>query len=554
MGWDRASAPLESSSWLFVLLVMLTLVPSAGVLWFMNEAMTGDATAAHQRVLEAYRGQLRLVRSRLDGVWRAHASRLDAHGNAEMQFADVITSGVAEGALFLDANGAVVYPRADVERDGSVAELERRATALPLLAPPSRADGIATLAARLNDYTTPLPPAARLMLMDRVRAVSPNVWLSTQAALHLSMDLLDAERPAPVPDVVRQTALHDVWALTSSDRRVIGLYRTGRIEAMMHDFLHEISPAGVVFIAYPPDVRADAEAIAAGRWLPGWQLSFVPLDLKNVDAIATRRRTIYLSVAIAGIGVIVVAGGLASGGVRRHLRLAKLKTDLVASASHELRTPLASMRVLVDGLLADRALDPVKTREYLQLLATENARLSRLIDNFLTFSKLDRRRYEFSKAPVAPAAIVEATAAAVRDRLPPACALDVTVGEALPPVHADAEALTMALVNLVDNAIKYTPADKQIAIRVAMEPDGLLGFAVRDNGIGIPSAERRRIFRRFYRVDQRLARQSGGVGLGLSIVELVVHAHGGSIQVESEVGKGSTFTIRIPAIGSGAVV
>ncbi len=99
--------------------------------------------------------------------------------------------------------------------------------------------------------------------------------------------------------------------------------------------------------------------------------------------------------------------GVAAGQtLRRHLRIARLKTDLVAAASHELRTPLASMRVLVDGLLADTELDASKTREYLELMAVENARLSRLIDNFLTFSRLDRGRYQFSFAPVDPWMIV----------------------------------------------------------------------------------------------------------------------------------------------------
>ncbi len=534
-----------------MLLVLLTLVPSACVLWFMNEAMTTESSSARQRVLEAYRGQLRLVRSRLDGVWRAQAARLNVEGGAEPGFARLITGEGADGAVLLAGDGSVAYPARETRRDLPAADLERRVDAIANLTLEARAADVTTVAERLNDYTTPIAAATRLALMDRLRRLAPNVSLPTQAALHLSMDLLDAERPAPAADILRQTALHDVWALRSANGRVIGLYRTGRVEEMMHDFLHEISPAGVVFIAYPPDERADPDAIAAGPWLPGWQLSFVPLDLRPVDDLARRRRTVYLSVALLGVAVITAVAAAAGGGVRRSLQLARLKTDLVAAASHELRTPLASMRILVDGLLADEVIDPTKARDYLQLLASENARLGRLIDNFLTFSRLDRRRGQFVLEPVAPTAIVDAAVDAIRDRMPSTVALELDIEDGLPFVRADIEAVATALVNLLDNALKYTPVEKRLAIRVRRDRGRCVSFAVTDNGIGVPVAERRRIFRRFYRVDQRLSRETSGVGLGLSIVDLVVRAHGGRVRVDSEMGSGSTFAISIPAMAKG---
>jgi signal transduction histidine kinase len=314
---------------------------------------------------------------------------------------------------------------------------------------------------------------------------------------------------------------------------------------MMHDFLHQISPAGIVFIAYPPDERADAEAIAAGPWLPGWQLSYVPLEPKPLDDQGRGRRAVLLSVAMIGVGLILVAGAAAGGGVRRQLHLARMKTDLVAAASHELRTPVASMRVLLDGLLADATLEPTKTRDYLQLLGAESARLSRQIESFLTFSRLDRRRYRFALAPVAPSALVDAALADIRDRTPPGCTIAVDVEPSLPVVDADVEMMTTALTNVLDNAFKYTPADKRITIEVRR--DGRwVACAIRDNGIGIAATHRRRIFRRFYQVDQRLSRETGGVGLGLSIVSLIVDGHRGRLSVESRPGDGSRFVIRLP--------
>ena len=537
---------LDRGVWLFVLLVVLTLLPAAGVLWFMNEAITTQAESGRQRVMDAYRGQLRLVRSRIDAHWRDHAASLDGSGSPEQRFLSLIQDGIAEGAVLLDADGHVEYP--DRSRQGSVAhDLESAVALAERQARSAIGATVEQLATRLNDYHEPLAAAERVRLMERLRTLAPNVFLPTQAALRLSLDLLDAERPAAASEAFRETALRDVWALTSRDGRAIALYRTGRLEAMMHDFLHQVAPAGIVFIATPPDVPASGEAIAAGSWLPGWQVAFEPVEQAPFDDAARRQRTLYIAVALAGIAVITLAGVTGGSMLQRHLRLARAKTDLVAAASHELRTPLASMRLLVDGLLADAELDPVKTRQYLEMMALENARLTRLIENFLTFSRLERDRYHFEFTAVEPTAIVSAAVAAVRDRVPPGCELRVDVPLELPQVKADAEALSTVLVNLLDNALKYTPADKRIVVSARRDADGFVAFAVEDNGIGIPPREQGRIFRRFYRVDQRLSRETSGVGLGLSIVELIVRAHGGNVRVTSTPGAGSTFAVRLPA-------
>jgi signal transduction histidine kinase len=231
--------------------------------------------------------------------------------------------------------------------------------------------------------------------------------------------------------------------------------------------------------------------------------------------------------------------------MRGHLQVARLKTDLVAAASHELRTPLASMRVLIDGLIDDAEIDPARTREYLQLLSVENARLTRLIENFLTFSRLDRGRKPFVFDDTSAASIIAAAVDAVRHRLPSSGDLRVEIAPRIPTISVDAQALTTALVNLLENAIKYSPTDPHIEVRAACD-NGHVKFAVIDNGIGIASGQQRRIFRRFYRVDQDLSRSTGGVGLGLTIVESIVRGHGGTVEVASTPGQGSTFTIRVP--------
>jgi signal transduction histidine kinase len=488
---------------LLVLLVLLTVLPAMGMLWLMNRAVSMETTARQQQVLEAYRGQLRLVRSRLDPLWRAHAAHLE-EGDAtpEERFTRLVTDGQADGALVRDDNGTLLYPNR--------------------------------------------PARDQLRLMDQQRAVDRNVWLPTQAALHLSIELADVERTTPLTDVIRETSMAGVWAVSSPNGRVIALYRTGRLEGMMHDFLHQVETEGIRFIAFPPDEPGDAEAIAAGSWLPGWQLSFVAMDIDVRQAALARRRAITVSAGLAGLAVIVFIGIAAGQSIRRHLRLAALKTDLVAAASHELRTPVAAIGVLVDGLRADQQLEPRKTREYLDMMASETSRLRRLIDSFLTFAQLDRGRQQFTLTEVQPSWLVEKAVDAIRDRLPADCRLDLDIAPGLPMVMADADALGTALVNLLENALKYTNGDKRISVRASADGGGFVRFDVTDNGIGIRAGEQRRILRRFYRVDQRLSRETAGVGLGLSIVELVMRAHGGSVAVQSAPGAGSTFTLRVP--------
>jgi len=553
MPWPRpARSPLDRSAWLFALLVLVMLLPAGIVLWFMNEAISTQAAAARRTVLEGYRGQLRLVRSRIDTHWRGHAISLNGTDDPERRFARLVTNQIVDGVVLLNADGSVAYPDRPARQTPAASAAEAAIGTVRRLEGAERDRQVERVAALLNDYTVSMGASDRLALMERLRTLAPNVTLPTEAALRLSLAMTGAGRPSPAPGHFQQAAMHDVWAFSSDDGRVVALYWTGRIESLMHDLLHQVTPAGIRFIAFPPDIEGDTEAVAAGASLPGWQLTFQPLDRTAFDDAARRQAVSYVLVAMAGLLGMGALALFVGGMLRRHLHLARLKTDLVAAVSHELRTPLASMRVLVDGLLADEEFDAAKTREYLGLLATENARLTRLIENFLTFSRLERGRQHFTFAAAHPSAIVTAALDAIRERLPADCDLRVDVDADVPPVIADVDALVTALVNLLDNALKYTPPEKRIVVHVYRDGTDSVIVAVGDNGIGIPAREQRRIFRRFYRVDQRLTRETGGVGLGLSIVELIVRAHGGTIDVSSESGRGSTFTLRLPAAPAGA--
>jgi signal transduction histidine kinase len=232
--------------------------------------------------------------------------------------------------------------------------------------------------------------------------------------------------------------------------------------------------------------------------------------------------------------------------------LTRLKNDLVATVSHELKTPLASIRLLVDTLLdsngsADAPFgDHVRAPEYLSLIAKENSRLSRLIDNFLTFSRMERGKNRFDFQPADGAEIVEQAVAAVIDRFDGIeNRLSVRVERPL-PLEGDVDALVTVVVNLLENAWKYTDEPKNISVAAERVGDRIL-ISVADNGIGLSPRAVRKVFDRFYQVDQHLSRSHDGCGLGLSIVKYIVEAHGGEVSVESRAGCGSKFTVLLPA-------
>jgi signal transduction histidine kinase len=578
---------LDRSNWLVALFLILgVLLPAGCVLWFMNDAATSQAATARQSVTEAYRNQLPLLRERVEAYWQARAADLDSQAGAgtSADFARALRSGVADSIVYsgvypqpVQVLHPEVKPRADLtaaqsqirgfvrsgKKDSALRAIQENFGSGPLARATDpqgrliaadeqllalhlfpRADH-RHLVALLNDYEhATMPSAQRLFLMDEVRALDPAVEFPTLEAERLAAQYLETN-----------SAPKDTWKLTSKSGRVVALYRTSTMLALMRAYLDWQSPSrSVHFDMLPPGVAGSGESMEAGALLPGWRISFALIDTKPLDEAARARRASYLWAGFLVIGVMAVMGVFVGSIFRRQMRLARLKTDLVAAVSHELKTPLASMHLLVDSLLdsliEDTRLDPVKTREYLQLISGENQRLTRLIENFLTFSRIERNRQRFEFAPVQPAGVIHAAAHLMRERLQtPACRFEIEAPNDLPLLHADEDALIAVLQNLIDNAYKYTPSGKEvvkhITVRAHRSEDAVV-FEVEDNGIGIAPRDQKRIFCRFYQVDQRLARETGGCGLGLSIVEFIVRAHGGSVRVISRPGAGSTFIVSLP--------
>ena len=252
---------------------------------------------------------------------------------------------------------------------------------------------------------------------------------------------------------------------------------------------------------------------------------------------------------ILALVATTVAGSIATLAVLyREARVAKLQTDFVNKVSHDLRTPLTSIRMFVETLQLGRIQDPERQKEALAIVAEETERLSGLINRLLDWARMEsgRRTLNLVRQPVEP--IVEAAIMAVQAQTLGQRGIELTrdLPLGLPLVLADREALTEAVLDLLANAVKYTGPEKKIAVK-AWARGPTVFIAVEDNGPGIPQREQKRIFEKFYRSSDALERSIEGTGLGLAMAKHVVSRHGGDIEVQSEVGKGSTFTIALLA-------
>jgi two-component system phosphate regulon sensor histidine kinase PhoR len=226
--------------------------------------------------------------------------------------------------------------------------------------------------------------------------------------------------------------------------------------------------------------------------------------------------------------------------------LVRLKTEFISTVSHELRTPMTSLRGLAELLRSGKISEGARREHLLGLMAGECGRLTRFLTNVLDFGKIEQNAkvYELKETALGP--LVRDVAELVRESHPDGgIELEVIAPESPVTVRADADAVRQALLNLVDNALKYSPDRKEVTVSLAAGPDAVI-IAVKDNGMGVAPGDRDRIFEPFFRASRAAERDPAGVGLGLKIVKHIMDAHGGRVTVESEPGKGSTFGLVFP--------
>lgn len=348
------------------------------------------------------------------------------------------------------------------------------------------------------------------------------------------------------------------------------------------DFVVRLSIAGHTLVANaksPPSPRREPDLASAVRAPASLINVEARVSLRDPDSFYAAQRLRFqmfgglLALALIGSTISVWATRRA---LRRQHELNLQKSNFVSSVSHELRAPLGSLRLLAEGLERGTIAEEPRRQEYFRLIGQETRRLGALVENVLDFSRIEqgRKRYEFE--PTDLVALIEAT---VRVLEPLATERHVTLETSLSPnasgweVVVDGRALQQALLNLLDNALKHSPAHTRVHIALApglaLAPESLappavavpaahapqpsassspatLRLSVADQGPGVPRAEHERIFEPFYRRGSELRRETQGIGIGLSIVKHIVDAHGGRIEVKSEPGAGATFTLCLP--------
>jgi signal transduction histidine kinase len=290
-----------------------------------------------------------------------------------------------------------------------------------------------------------------------------------------------------------------------------------------------------------------------GPLLPGWRVSVGPAA---GSPYVWARAFVVVAYSLLAILVLLSLAALwaALRQASEEIQLAEAKTSFLANVSHELKTPLALIRMAGETLELGRVRNEEERQRFLKVIGRECRRLTHMINHVLDFAKIEAGRKEFRFQRTDLAQVVHDTLEVFQPQFDEGH-FDVRVDmpEGLPPIEADSEAVTQCLMNFLDNAVKYSKDRRSIEVRVRVVPpgvDGDLGEAtiqVTDQGVGIGTRDRERIFDKFFRVEQGMVHSVKGSGLGLSLVQHIAEAHGGRVEVDSTPGQGSTFALILPA-------
>lgn len=283
--------------------------------------------------------------------------------------------------------------------------------------------------------------------------------------------------------------------------------------------------------------------VAPLRAVAGWDIAFgSPRPLPVLE----RRELLWYAFIAVPLIVLLAGVGMTGAIIRREMALARMQSDFVSAVTHEFKSPITSVRLLLERLAAGRLPSPEAAGHYYAAMAQETERLERLVNRVLDAQQIDtgHRRYD-----LAPSHIEEIAADVIRHAQPVAdakrIAVDLHVNPPIPLVDVDRAVIADAIDNLLDNAIKYSPAGTTVAVRLHASDDRVT-VEVEDHGIGIDDDEIPRVFEKFYRARRGDLQNVRGTGLGLSLVKAAVEAHGGSVDVSSEPGAGSRFSLHLP--------
>ena len=274
----------------------------------------------------------------------------------------------------------------------------------------------------------------------------------------------------------------------------------------------------------------------------------VGIRLKGETIEEVVQSRFYRNLLLIGLlNVVLIAGiGVVYRTVRKEIELAQLKSDFVSNVSHEIKTPLALIRMFGETLQMKRVKSEAKKQDYYDTIVQESERLTRLINNILNFSRMEAGKKEYNFEPIDLNALVEGVLKNYRAHLEhEGFTVRVETDRRLPVVHVDSGAVSETILNVIDNAVKYSREKKYVRVSTGLEGASVF-IDIEDQGVGIDPRQQKKIFEKFYRVSSGLTHQAGGTGLGLTLVKHIMDAHRGAITLRSEVGKGSTFRLTFP--------
>ncbi len=277
-----------------------------------------------------------------------------------------------------------------------------------------------------------------------------------------------------------------------------------------------------------------------------WKVALFDRDGKSIEQLVGRERQLYLTLFIGIIVVMLIGIIFTVRAVIHESEVSRIKSEFVSNVSHELKTPLSLIRMFGETLETGIVTDERKRREFYSIIRKESERLTHLINNVLDFSRMDTgvKEYNFEQADLVEVvrSSLEAYKFHIRDL---GFEIESKLSGKLVLPKIDKDAISQVLLNLLSNAVKYSQDRKYIAVEVHKNSTSAL-LSVTDHGVGISKGELKKIFDKFYRVSTSEVKETRGSGLGLTLANHIIEAHGGTIEVESEVGQGSTFTIKIP--------
>ncbi len=305
-----------------------------------------------------------------------------------------------------------------------------------------------------------------------------------------------------------------------------------------------LAPGGQLLVGDAPSAEQTVASYTVRHAGLPLQLQVWPTDPAALAAQVSRQQTLYVGMLAVLVALLTFGGYFTARTLRTQVRVAQMQSDFVSTVSHEFRSPLAGINQLGEMLRDGRVPDD-RRQHYYGMIVTETQRLRRQVENILSFSRMDDGRTPYRLEPLDPTGWLRDLSQEFQRQVAGAgFTIEASIPDALPAMVADRDALTTAVHNLLDNAVKYSQESRTVQM-VATASGDRLTIAVRDRGAGILDTNRPRIFEKFFRGDGELTERVKGVGLGLSLVQHIVTAHGGTVDVESREGAGSTFTIHL---------